>query len=119
MRTEDHRLAECRRLQDVVPPARNQRASHKNDARVFKGGSEFSDGIEHHHPAPLPRCAELTAAQRGETGRFHRFCDSIEAFRVPGRDQQMKFWMKASQLGVYPQKGFFFAGLGAGGDPQR
>ena len=46
VRTGNYRLAENRRLQDVVPALVGERSSHEHDSRVREQAAELSDGIE-------------------------------------------------------------------------
>ena len=55
MRADDHRLAEIRRLQNVVPATARQCPAHEDDIGALKQRREFADGIEQQHSRKIER----------------------------------------------------------------
>ena len=125
MRPGDHRLAEERRLQDIVTPALGQRSAHENHVRHGEQAAQLADGIEQQDAG----LAAIRASQCGPPDvRYVRVIQLArchgEPFGLSGRQNQHQPGMAGRQLPKGGDHGIVFIHVsrggrrhGAGGDP--
>ena len=119
MRTAQHRQPQRRRLQQVVAAVGHQAAADEGDVGQGVEEQQLAHGVAEQHLVLRRHRLGSGAAHGGEAFAPAQRVDGVEALGMARHEDQQRVGMAGEQLAVGGEDLLVFAGMGAGGDPQR